>query len=107
MSHNQTYLQLFLLATSKADLGLYQHEPLKPQSQGRNRAFVGCYYLCSSLSASAFDRPDSMRRSVNMRRCAEIVVASGTLSTDRLFDAIPELAHVIDGLVERIQDQQI
>ncbi|KAF2171967.1 hypothetical protein M409DRAFT_63492 [Zasmidium cellare ATCC 36951] len=106
MTQPQVYHQLYLLAGLAADLGLYRPrlDPMDPPSAlERDRAFVGCYYLCSSLSAAGFDKPSPLRWTRNLRTCAENAAISGTLSSDRSLVPILELAHALDEMEESIR----
>ncbi|KAK4508598.1 hypothetical protein PRZ48_002337 [Zasmidium cellare] len=106
MTQPQVYHQLYLLAGLAADLGLFRPrlDPLDPSSAlERDRAFVGCYYLCSGLSASGFDKPNPLRWTRNLRSCAENAAMSGTLPSDRSLVSILELAHAMDEMEESIR----
>lgn len=106
MTQPQVYHQLYMLAGLAADLGLYRPrlDPVDPtRALERDRAFVGCYYLCSGLSASGFDKPNPLRWTRNLRTCAENAALSGTLPSDRSLVSILELAHAMDDMEESIR----
>lgn len=104
----QVYQQLSLLAGIAADLGLYRPrlDVLDPDSTlERDRAFVGCYYLCSGLAATGFDRPSSLRFTVNLRRCADGLAYAGALPTDRDLPGLLELAIAMDEMENSIRHE--
>lgn len=106
MSQPQVYQQLYLLAGLAADVGLYRPrlDPMDPPSAlERDRAFIGCYYLCSGLSPTGFDRPNPLRWTRNLRTCAENAALTGTLPSDRFLVSILELAHAMDEMEESIR----
>lgn len=106
ISQAQVYQQLYLLAGLAADLGLYRPrlDPMDASSAlERDRAFVGCYYLCSGLSPTGFDKPNPLRWTRNLRSCAENAAVTGTLSSDRSLVSILELAHAMDEMEESIR----
>lgn len=101
MSQRLIYQRLSLLAGMVADLGLYKPwpDPIDLASAlERDRAFVGSYYLCSCLAATGFEKPNPIRWTNNLRRCAEMAASSGVLQSDRGLVALLELARVIDDL---------
>ncbi|KAF7186831.1 Transcription factor himD [Pseudocercospora fuligena] len=107
MSQHHVYQQLSLLAGMAADLGLYKLWPEPPDLASaleRNRAFVGCYYLCGCVSATGFDKPSPLRWTSNLRRCAEMVANSGSLPSDRGLVALLELAHAIDDTEDSLRE---
>lgn len=69
----------------------------------RARAFVGCYYLCSSLSAIGFDRPCPFRWTDSLRICADSIATSARTLSDRSVVALVELAHAIDDFEEALR----
>lgn len=108
LPQQQRYQQLCLLAGMAADLGLYQ-PTLSPMNDPgaaleRDRAFVGCYYLCSSLSATGYNKPNPFRWTDNLRHAAESAGFAGTLSTDRELVATLELSRAMDDLHEVLQE---
>lgn len=107
MSQHQLYQQLSLLAGMAADLGLYNRAYLPPEDPSsaleRDRAFVGCYYICSHLSAVGFDRPNPLRWTNHLRTCAESAAASGGMPSDRALVANLELSCVIDDMEDGIR----
>jgi hypothetical protein len=101
MTDHHIYQQLALLAGMAADLGLYRawSKRTDPSSSlERDRAFVGCYYLCSGLSATAFDMPNPLRWTSELRRCADSAAASGGMPSDRSLPSILELTRAIDDM---------
>ena len=108
MSNDQIYQHTCLLAGIATDLGLYA---LGPRNRGedanvaleRDRAFLGCYYLCSSLSASGFNKPNPLRWSDNLRRCADNVSRSSDVPSDRLLISIIEIMHTVEDLEDAIR----
>lgn len=107
MSQHQLYQQLSLLAGMAADLGLY-NRPFLPAEDAsstveRDRAFVGCYYLCSRLSAVGFDKPNPLRWTTFLRTCAESAAATGGMPSDRTLVATLELCCVIDDMEEGLR----
>ena len=65
-SQQQTYEYLYLLAGMAGDLGLYRQTGKDGAENNtlaleRDRAFLGCYYISSSLSMKAFNKPCPMR----------------------------------------------
>lgn len=108
LPQQQTYQKLCLLAGMAGDLGLYQSSPSMMEDSGnaleRDRAFVGCYYLCSTLSATGYNKPNPLRWTDHLRRAAESASRMGTLPTDR--DLIPalELARTLDDLSDVLQE---
>lgn len=99
MSQQQIYQELYLLAGMAADLGLYSPRPKHMDTASmleRDRAFVGCYYLCACLSSTGFDKPNPLRWTDNLRHCAETVGRLGTLGTDRSMTSLVELVHALD-----------
>lgn len=110
LHHKRIYLHLALLASIAADLSLYhaQSRASHPETcLERDRALVGCYYLCSALSASAFDRPNPMRWTVNLRRCAENAASAGILPSDQNMVSVLELAKVLDDFEETIREESL
>lgn len=106
ISQPQIYQQLYLLAGLATDLGLYKPrlDPMDPSSAlERDRTFVGCYFLCSGLSPSGFDKPNPLRWTHNLRTCAENAALTGSLPSDRSLVAILELAHAMDEMEESIR----
>lgn len=107
VAQQQLYQQLALLAGMAADLGLYNRAFLPPEdassSLERDRAFVGCYYLCANLSAIGFDRPNPLKWTNELRSCAESAAASGTMPSDRTLVATLELANAIDELEDGLR----
>lgn len=107
MSQHQLYQQLSLLAGMAADLGLYYRAYLPPEDPSSalegDRAFVGCYYICSHLSTVGFDLPNPLRWTNHLRTCAESAAASGGMPSDRALVANLELACVIDDMEDGIR----
>ncbi|CAK1356118.1 uncharacterized protein RHO25_000247 [Cercospora beticola] len=106
-SQHQFYQQLSLLAGIAADLGLYNRSYLPPEDPSsnleRDRAFVGCYYLCANLSAIGFDRPNPMRWTNHLRACAESAAAAGGMPSDRALVAVLELSCAIDEMEDGLR----
>lgn len=91
-----------------ADLGLYRPILSSMNDPGnaleRDRAFVGCYYLCSSLSATGYNKPNPLRWSDNLRRAAENASRMGNLPTDRTLVSTLELTQALDDLEDLLQE---
>ncbi|KAF2214922.1 hypothetical protein CERZMDRAFT_95302 [Cercospora zeae-maydis SCOH1-5] len=106
-SQHHFYQQLSLLAGMAADLGLYNRQYLPPDDPSsnleRDRAFVGCYYLCANLSATGFERPNPMRWTNQLRACAESAAASGGMPSDRALVAVLELSCAIDEMEDGLR----
>ncbi|KAK6395217.1 hypothetical protein LTR65_000687 [Meristemomyces frigidus] len=103
MSKQQIYQELYLLAGMAADLGLYRQPSNVDNSNmrdavERDRAYLGCYYLCCSLSVMGFNKPSPLRWTDNLRRCAENVAYSGAQPSDRLLVGITELMRTLEDL---------
>lgn len=112
-STHQVYQQLALLAGMAAELGLYRAwlDPADPSSAlERDRAFVGCYYICCGLSKAGFDKPSPLRWTTNLRGCAERAASVGGLASDRALISTLELMRAVDdmedGLREASEGQQ-
>ena len=106
LEKQQIYQYLCLLAGMAEDLGLSRSNTYGPGATiDRDRAFLGCYYLCSCLSSKAFNKPNPLRWSDNLRRCAENVARMGNLPTDPNLVAMTELAQAIDDFNEALQPQ--
>ncbi|KAK5120950.1 hypothetical protein LTR85_005734 [Meristemomyces frigidus] len=108
MSKQQIYQELYLLAGMAADLGLYRQRPQADRSDvreavERDRAYLGCYYLCCSLSVMGFNKPSPLRWTDNLRRCAESVAYSGAQPSDRLLLGITELVRTIEDLEDGLR----
>lgn len=101
MADHHIYHHISLLASLAADQGLYS--PRLVPSIERDRAFVGCYYLCSTLSAVGFDKPNPLRWTSNLRYCAERVASSGLLQSDQAIPALLELAYAIDDMEDGLR----
>lgn len=91
------------------DLGLYQPSLSTMNDDPgsaleRDRAFVGCYYLCSSLSASGYNKPNPLRWTDNLRRAAENAGLVGTLQSDRGLIATLELSRTLNDLQDALQE---
>lgn len=107
MAQHQIYQELYLLAGMAADLGLYKTrlEPLDAASAlERDRAFVGCYYLCCALSATGFDKPSPLRWSNSIRHCAERAASANTLPSDSELVPLLELMHAVTDMEEALRD---
>jgi len=92
-----------LLSGMAADLGLYRHPFQSENRDGDsvvelNRAFIGCYHLCCSLSVMGFNRPSTLRWTDNLRSCAEMVASSGSQPHDRSLIAILEMTRAVNDL---------
>jgi hypothetical protein len=107
MTKQQIYQNLCLLAGMATDLGLYQDrsksELHSTAAVERDRTWLGCYYLCCCLSIMGFNKPNPMRWTDNLRKCAENVAYSGALPSDRSLVAMTELARAIDDLDEALR----
>ena len=112
MSKQQIYQEMYLLAGMAADLGLYR-QPSQTQmsdvaaAMERDRAFLGCYYLCCGLSVMGFNKPSPLRWTDNLRRCAEDVAYSSNQASDRLLVCILELVHVIEDFEDALRSDSI
>lgn len=103
MSKPQIYQYLCLLAGMAANLDLYRQTPrTNVEDIGlvieRDRAFLGCYYICCGLSRKGFNEPNPLRWTDNLRRCAEDVARNGNVPSDQNLISMVELAHVLEGL---------
>lgn len=107
MAQHQIYQELYLLAGMAADLGLYRTR-LEPLDAGsaleRDRAFVGCYYLCCGLSAIGFDKPSPLRWSNSLRLCAERAAAANTLPSDAGLVSLLELTHALTDMEDSLRE---
>ncbi|KAK4902189.1 hypothetical protein LTR27_001092 [Elasticomyces elasticus] len=109
MASQQIHRMLYLLAGMASDLGLYRH-PYRHDAldlaavMSQDRAFLGCYYLCSSLSVMGFDRPSPLRWTDNLRRCAENLTMSGNFPQDALMVGIVELVCAVDDLQDALRE---
>ena len=104
LEKQQIYQYLCLLSGMAEDLGLSGPNTHGPGATiERDRAFLGCYYLCSCLSQKAFNKPNPLRWSDNLRRCAENVARAGNLPTDPNLVAMTELAQALDNFNEELQ----
>lgn len=104
LEKQQIYQYLCLLAGMAEDLGLSGPNTRGPGATiERDRAFLGCYYLCSCLSSKAFNKPNPLRWSDSLRRCAENVARMGNLPTDPNLVAMTELAQALDNFNEELQ----
>ena len=110
LSKQQVYQYLCLLAGMTADLGLYRPTAgggtvdISPAIE-RDRAFLGCYYLCTGLSTRGFNKPNPLRWTDNLRQCAENVGRNGSLPSDRNLVAVIELAHAVQEMEDVLQAQ--
>ncbi|CAK4034601.1 hypothetical protein AC578_9767 [Lecanosticta acicola] len=107
MSQPQIYQELYLLAGMAADLGVYgtKLEPLDASSAlERDRAFVGCYYLCSGLSATGFDKPSPLRFSDSLRLCAERAAAANMVPSDSALVSLLELMHALTDMEDALRE---
>lgn len=108
MSKQQIYQEMCLLAGMAADIGLYR-QPSKADTSDmrdiveRDRAFLGCYYICSSLSIMGFNKPNPLRWTDNLRRGAEKVAYVGALPSDRLLVGITELVRANEDLEDALR----
>ena len=100
--HAQAYRYICLLAGIAADEGIYRRRSPPENTEDlafiveRDRAFVGCYYLCASLSSTGFHRPSPLRWTDNLRQCGENVARFGSLLSDRSLISIVELLHATE-----------
>lgn len=105
----QTYQNLCLLAGMVGNLGLYRSRLSSMDDPAsaleRDRAFVGCYYLCSSLSATGYNKPNPLRWTDNLRRAAENARRMGTLPSDRELVSTLELTRAMDDLEDVLQER--
>ncbi|KAK3672697.1 hypothetical protein LTR78_007509 [Recurvomyces mirabilis] len=103
MAKQQICQMTCLLSGMAADLGLYR-QPYQSDKQNSdstaelNRAFVGCYHLCCSLSVMGFNRPSTLRWTYNLRTCAEMVATSGSQPHDRSLIATLEMTRAVNDL---------
>lgn len=104
----QTYQKLCLLTGMASDLGLYRPNLSSMDDPGsaleRDRAFVGCYCLCSALCATGYDKPNPLRWTDNLRLAAKSASIVGTLPSDRDLISSLELMRAVDDFSESAQD---
>lgn len=110
MSNQQIYQEMYLLAGMAADLGLYRQAQQTDVSDiamaiERDRAYLGCYYLCCALSITGFNKPSPLRWTDNLRRCAEKVAYSSSQPSDRFLVGITELVHAVEDLEEALRTE--
>jgi hypothetical protein len=106
MEKQQIYQYLCLLAGMASDLGLSHYSTQGPGATiERDRAFLGCYYLCALPSTKAFSRPNPLRWDDGLRRCAENVARAGNLPSDPNLIAVTELAQALDDLNEELRSE--
>ncbi|KAL4970627.1 uncharacterized protein BDV14DRAFT_195308 [Aspergillus stella-maris] len=109
--HTHGYMLLQMVVMVVVDLGLDRQEGFRmraipvdgstnwtkeagSQSSAEQRALLGCYYLCSSLSL--FRRQLHMRHTSWIDRCAEVLKKQSTYPTDarlKLFVDVQSLMH--------------
>ncbi|CZT22658.1 uncharacterized protein RCC_08363 [Ramularia collo-cygni] len=108
LSQQHTYQKLCLLAGIAGDLGLYQAGFSTTDSPGsnleRDRAFVGCYYLCSTLCATGYDKPNPLRWTDNLRPAAVNASRIGALPSDQELTASLELTRALDEFSEIVNE---
>ncbi|EMD01188.1 hypothetical protein BAUCODRAFT_21121 [Baudoinia panamericana UAMH 10762] len=107
MAKPQIYQLMCLLAGMAADLGLHR-QPSKVEAATmankleRDRAFLGCYYLCCGLSLLGFNKPNPLRWTDNLRRLAEAVASRGSQPTDRDVVGLIELMRAINDIQDSL-----
>ncbi|KAK3077994.1 hypothetical protein LTS18_008708, partial [Coniosporium uncinatum] len=62
----------------------------------KQRAYVGCYYLCCGLSLMRLDRPRNFPYSDNVRLCAQELAAMGEYATDHSLSTLVEVYHFVE-----------
>lgn len=108
MAKHQIYQELCLLAGMATDMGMYcenlaSNIPRSPSMIERFRTYLGCYYLCCSLSTIGFNKPNPLRWTDNLRKYAEIVGQFSDMQSDRMLVGIIELVKSIDDFEDSIQ----
>lgn len=108
MAKHQIYQELCLLAGMATDMGMYgenlaSNDPTTPSVTERFRTYLGCYYLCCSLSTMGFNKPNPLRWTDNLRKYAEIVGQSSGIQSDRMLVGIIELVKSIDDFEDAMQ----
>ena len=105
----QVYQDMCLLAGMVVDLGLYR--PMANSSSNdiamaveRDRAFLGCYYVCCNLATKGLNKPNPLRRTDNFRRCADNIMRNGNMPSDRNLISLVEFTLVLEDLAEGIQN---
>ena len=99
-----------LLAGMATDLGFYERSNRSNTEEmtttvERDRALLGCYYLCSCLSMKGFNKPNTLRWTNDFRLYAESVASAARLPSDQELVAITEMAHVLDDLNDTLQTE--
>lgn len=102
LEQQQTYQKLCLLAGIAGDLGIYKSNFEAMEDFGstleRDRAFIGCYSLCSALCATGYDKPNPLRWTDNLSRAAKNAGLVGTLLSDRDLVASLEMMRALNDL---------
>ncbi|WPG99711.1 Hypothetical protein R9X50_00253000 [Acrodontium crateriforme] len=110
MYKQQIYQELCLLAGMAADMGLYNGASMTmdaDEAVERNRAFVGCYYLCCNLSMVAFNKPSPMRWTDELHRLAEELALAARIPQDTALIGTLELVHAMQDLEDDFRAQKV
>ena len=98
LEKQQIHQYLCLLVGMANDIVASPGHPPPEVAIERDRALLGCYYLCSCISRKAFNQPNPMKWTDNLRQRAVDVVHASSLPSDHDLIARVELAHTIDDL---------
>ena len=103
----QIYQYLCLLAGMATDLGIYPHDVQYSQEHiastiERAQAFLGCYYICSSLSRKGFGNHNPLRWTDTLRQHVENADTHNSPS-NAVLASLVELARTLEHFLRHLR----